>query len=304
MIEIRHLRYFQAVAEELHFGRAAARLHVAQPALSRQIQQLEEEVGTLLLKRSQRSVELTPAGALFLERTGKILAETARAAADARRVGTGEYGHLVVGFIHSSTYGLLPAILERFRHLYPDIHLDLQEMTMAEQFDALARGLIDIGLLRPLPAAPGIEIQPILEDPFLLAVPNGHPLAKAESVPLRRLAEEPLIMFTKAGSPLFHQRITRMLDTAGVSAQVVQHATQIHTVVGLVGAGMGVAIVPGTARNLRMAGVSFLAIEDRPEPVHVALAWRRNNETPAVRSLRQVALLVVEQMRQGRPVAS
>lgn len=301
MIEIRHLRYFQAVAEELHFGRAAARLHIAQPALSRQIQQLEEEIGTLLLKRTQRSVELTPAGALFLERTAKILAETARAAFDARRVGAGEYGHLVVGFIHSSTYGLLPAILERFRHLYPDIHLDLQEMTMAQQFDALARGLIDIGLLRPLPASSDIEILPILEDPFLLAVPNGHPLARSVSAPLRRLAEEPLIMFTKAGSPLFHQRITKMLEVAGVSAQVVQHATQIHTVVGLVGAGMGVAIVPGTARNLPMAGVSFLAIEDRPDPVHVALAWRRSNETPAVRSLRQVALLVVEQMRQGRP---
>lgn len=300
MIDIRHLRYFQAVAEDLHFGRAAARLCIAQPALSRQIQQLEEEVGTPLLRRTQRRVELLAAGTIFLERTNLILEEVARAAADARRVGNGEFGRLSVGFIHSSTYGLLPSIIERFRHLYPDIELELHEMPIAEQHVALTRGLIDVGLLRMQPAPRGLEIQPVMKDPFLLAVPVGHPLEKLEAVLLQTLAAESIIMFSKRESPLFHSRVMAMCERAGFTPRVAQHATQIHTVVGLVGAGMGIAIVPGTARNLRPRGVHFLEILDRPEPVHVALAWRRGEDTPAIRSFRQVTLLVVQQLQGGR----
>lgn len=296
MIDIRHLRYFQAVAEELHFGRAAARLCIAQPALSRQIQQLEEEVGTPLLRRTQRRVELLAAGTLFLERTNLILEEVARAATDARRVGNGEFGRLSVGFIHSSTYGLLPSIVERFRHLYPDIELELHEMAITEQHVALTRGRIDIGLLRPQPAPPDLEVQPVMEDPFLLAVPHKHPLAKLEAVLLRALAAESIVMFSKRESPLFHSRITEMCERAGFTPRVVQYATQIHTVLGLVGAGIGVAIVPGTGRNLHTRGVCFLEILDQPEPVHVALAWRRGKITPAIRSFRQVTLLVVQQL--------
>lgn len=297
MIEVRHLRYFRAVAEELHFGRAAVRLHVAQPALTRQIQRLEEEVGVLLLKRTQRSVELTPAGALFCERAKMILDEIAKAAIDARRVEAGEYGRLTVGFIHSSTYGLMPAVLERFRHMYPDVELDLREMTVTEQLDALVRGIIDVGLLRPGASDPRIAMVPILEEGFLLVVPKGHPLATAGSVRLEELARERFIMFSQKQSPLFHSRIMRMCEGAGFSPNVVQHATQIHTVLGLVGAGMGVAVVPETARNLHISGTRLLRIECAPDPVHVALAWRRDNETPAVRSFRQVALLIAQHVQ-------
>jgi len=300
MIEIRHLRYFKAVAEELHFGRAAARLHLAQPALTRQIQRLEEEVGVLLLKRTQRSVELTAAGALFLERATHILADLDKAAIDARRVAAGEYGRLTVGFIHSSSYSLMPAILERFRHLYPDVELDLREMTVGEQFEALARGAIDVGLLRPPSPDPRIETATILEEGFLLVVPKGHALADGGGVTLAQLAGEPFIMFSQRQSPLFHARIMRMCDRAGITPRIVQHATQIHTVLGLVGAGMGVAVVPETARNLHIPGTRFLAIDQPPEPVHVALAWRRGGETPALRSFRQVALLVAQQMQANR----
>lgn len=290
------MRYFQAVAEELHFGRAAARLHIAQPALSRQIQRLEEDIGVLLLRRTQRSVELMPAGALLLERATEILAEVARATADARRVGAGESGRLSVGFIHSSTYGLMPAILERFRHQYPDIELGLREMTIAEQNEALARGLIDVGLLRPPVGDSRIEVQVILEEQFLLAVPTGNALAGAAVVALERLAGEPFIMFSQQHSPLFYSRITSMCERTNFSPRVVQHATQIHTVLGLVGAGMGIALVPETARNLHMTGVTFLPLEDAPQPVHVALAWRREHETPAIQAFRQVAVLVARRM--------
>lgn len=296
MIDIRHLRYFQAVAEELHFGRAAERLCIAQPALSRQIQQLELEVGTPLLRRTRRRVELLAAGTLFLERANLILEEVARAANDARRIGDGEFGRLSVGFIHSSTYGLLPSIVERFRHLYPDIELELHEMPIAEQHVALTRGLIDVGLLRPQPAPPELEVHPVMEDPFLLAVPARHGLAKLDAVLLQSLAAEPLVMFSKRESPLFHTRISEMCERAGFAPKVAQYATQIHTVVGLVGAGIGIAIVPGTARNLHIRGVSFLEILDQPEPVHLALGWRRGKDTPAIRSFRQVTLLVVQQL--------
>ena len=299
------MRYFQAVAEELHFGRAASRLYIAQPALSRQIQQLEELVGTPLLRRTQRKVELLPAGQVFLERSNLILADIERAVVDARRTGAGECGRLSVGFIHSSTYGLLPSIIERFRHLYPDIDLELHEMAIADQHLALTRGIIDIGLLRPQPAPPELEVQPVLEDPFLVAVPLTHPLAKRRSVRLEELQGEPMVMFPHRGSPLFHSRIMAMCEAAGFTPRVVQQATQIHTVAGLVGAGIGLAIIPGTARNLQPRGVRFLEIADRPEPVHVALGWLRSKEDlPAVRSFRQVTLLVAQQMwaaRVGEP---
>jgi len=299
MVDIRHFRYFQAVAEELHFGRAAARLCIAQPALSRQIQQLEDEVGTPLLRRTQRRVELLAAGKVFLERTNLILDEVARAVVDARRTGEGQFGRLSVGFIHSSTYGLLPSIIERFRHLYPDIELELHEMPISEQHVALTRGLIDIGLLRPQPATPAdLEILPVMEDVFLVAVPHLHPLAGREAIHLKELAGEPMVMFPQRGSPLFHSRIMAMCERAGFTPNVVQQATQIHTVAGLVGAGIGLAIIPGTGRNLHPRGVRFLAILDRPEPVHVALGWLRSKEdTPAVRSFRQATLLVAQQLR-------
>lgn len=305
MIDLRHFRYFQAVAQELHFGRAAARLCIAQPALSRQIQQLEEEIGTPLLRRTQRKVELLPAGQVFLERSNLILAEVERAAVDARRTGAGEFGRLSVGFIHSSTYGLLPSIIERFRHLYPDIELELHEMPIADQHVALTRGVIDVGLLRPQPAPSEVEVQPVMEDPFLVAVPLAHRLARRRSVRLQELEGEAMVMFPHRGSPLFHSRIMAMCERAGFTPRVAQQATQIHTVAGLVGAGIGIAIIPGTARNLQPRGVHFLEIVDRPEPVHIALGWLRSKEDmPAVRSFRQVTLLVAQQLGPRRVVGA
>jgi DNA-binding transcriptional LysR family regulator len=293
MIDIRQLRYFQAVAEELHFGRAAARLAIAQPALSRQIQQIEQELGTPLLRRTQRRVELLPAGALLLERSRAIQQELARTLSDVRRTGTGELGRLALGFIHSSTYGLLPSIIGRFRQLYPAIELELHEMPITVQHAALLRGTIDVGLLRVQPAPAELEVVPVLADPFLLAVPASHPLAGRTRVRLRSVADEPFVMFTKSDAPLFHDRVEALCRQAGFAPRVVQHATQIHTVVGLVGAGLGVAVVPASGRNLHPRQVRFVQIADKAEPVHVALAWRRGHETPAMRSFRKVTQDVV-----------
>lgn len=296
MLETKQLRYFAAVAEELHFGRAATRLHIAQPALSRQIRKIEDHVGVRLFERTQRRVELTPAGKVLLTRAQHLIEGVTKAEQAARRADAGEIGTLVLGFIHSSTYGLLPGILQRFRHLRPDIQLDLREMSMAEQAHALARGSIDIGLTRPSMFSINVETLPIFKEGFLAAVPIHHPLASSASTPLSRLANEPFVLFPSRTSPLFNASIMRMCEKAGFVPQVAQTATQVHTVIGLVSANIGVAIVPATAKNLHIAGVAVLRIEDNPPPVHVVLAWARQHDTPVIRAFRDIALDVAQQL--------
>jgi DNA-binding transcriptional LysR family regulator len=210
-----------------------------------------------------------------------------------RRTGAGELGRLSLGFIHSSTYGLLPSIIGRFRKLYPGIELELHELPITAQHAALLRGTIDLGLLRVQAAPAELEVLPVLPDPFVLALPSRHPLAGRARVRLKEVAGDPFVMFGKAEAPLFHARVQAMCEQAGFAPRVVQHATQIHTVVGLVGAGLGVAVVPASGRNLHPRQVRFVQIIDKAEPVHVALAWRRGQETPAIRSFRKVTLEVV-----------
>lgn len=227
------------------------RLHIAQPALSRQVQKLEASLGVLLFKRSKRQVEMTVAGTVFLERTKQLLADLDKAAQDARRASTGEVGALVVGFIHSSTYWLLPTILDRFRNRYPDVTLELHEMTIREQQDALRRRSIDVGLLRPPLEDESIETEVILEEQFLLAVAQTHRLADRGHVILSDVAHEPFILFSSKRSALLRSRSLTLFQEAGFVPNGVQEATQIHTVVGLVSAGIGVALVPrGVAWHL------------------------------------------------------
>jgi DNA-binding transcriptional LysR family regulator len=300
MLEIRQLRYVQAVAEELHFGRAAARLHIAQPALSRQIQKIEGQTGAVLFSRTQRKVELTAAGRLMFERASAILSELQQLEIDVRRAGRGEIGRLTVGFIHSSTYGLLPRTLQRFRDLHPDVELDLREMGIADQVAALAQDKIDVGLSRPARYAPGVQTCTIMEEDFVVAVPAYHALASSSSTPLARLANEPFILFPRSSSPLFNTSILTMCDQAGFTPQAIQTATQVHTVVGLVSAGMGIAIVPATAKNMQVSGVAFLRIEEDPPPVKIVLAWRPTRDTPALLAFREIAMHVSKEFMEAQ----
>jgi len=304
MIDSRQLRYFTAVAEELHFGRAAARLHIAQPALSRQIQQIERQLDATLFTRTQRRVALTPAGWLLLERSQQILEALQKAEHDTRRAGRGEIGRITLGFLHSSTYGLLPGILQRFRNLYPDIDLDLREMHMHEQAEALAKGAIDLALTRPVRFAAGIASQTVLHEPFVVAVPARNELATVSSIRLARLAQERFVMFPQSTSPLFHRSILRMCEAAGFTPLVEQTATQVHTVIGLVSAAMGVAIVPATARNLQISGVAFLRIEDEPPPVSIVLAWQSERDHATLQAFRSVALQAARQLPGTLPASS
>jgi DNA-binding transcriptional LysR family regulator len=273
-MDLLRLKSFLVLADTLHFGRAAARLGIAQPHLSRRIRDLEAEIGVRLFTRSQRRVELTAAGVTLRLRATRILDEVEKAKVEARQVGTGAAGRLRIGFIHSSTYGMLPAIIRSFRTMRPAVMLDLVEMTMVEQVRALRAGDIDIGLLRSLPDVTDIAFETVLREPFRLAVPADHGFARRSAVSLRELSGQPLVMFPREASPLFHLRITAAFERAAVTPVIVQEATQIHTVMGLVAAGIGLALVPASAERLPRAGAVLIDLVDPPEPADVSVAWR------------------------------
>ncbi|MCS2609766.1 LysR family transcriptional regulator [Halomonas dongshanensis] len=289
MIETRLLKSFICVAEELHFGRAALRLHIAQPALTRQIKQLEEKLGVVLLERTQRKVILTSAGRHFYTRACQIIADIHYAASEVKRVNAGEAGLLSVGFIHSSTYGITPKVLRLFRDRYPEVELDLSEMTIADQIAGLQAEKLDVGILRPPISDIRLQTHTLCDETFILAVPASHPLAEHGIVALEKLKEERFILFSQHMSPLFYSRIIAMCERAGFVPRVAQQATQIHTVMGLISANMGISIVPSVARNLNMPEVSCLEIENAPPPVQVALAWRRSDESSILRAFRECA---------------
>jgi DNA-binding transcriptional LysR family regulator len=298
-MNLRHLRHFIAVAEELHFTHAADRLRIAQPALSRSIRMLEEELGVNLLERTQRRVRLTPAGRLYLDRAVRILQDIDRANEDVRRASAGEAGRLSIGFIHSSTYSVTPVILEHYRARYPDVELVLNEFTIWDQLTALKDNVIDVAILRPPVNDTGIDSFTFRSERFLIVVPQSHALARLQSASVSELRDVDWVFFSQQQSPLFHSRIIAMCERAGFAPRVSQYATQIHTVLGLVRAGIGVAVVPSVARNMTIPGIHFLEIEEKPAPVQIALAWRQADNSPTVAAFRQIVSGLVGQKAFG-----
>lgn len=292
-MDVGRLRSFLVLADELHFGRAAARLGIAQPHLSRRIQELERTTGARLFQRTQRQVELTPAGQAFAERVRSVLSSLDEAVAHARNVADGTGGRLRVGFIHSSTYALLPAILRSVRALRPGLAFDLREMTILAQVAALRVGEIDLGILRPLADMEGLAAETIFREPFRVAVPEDHALARRRRVRLAEIAREPFIMFPRETSPLFNARISAAFAAIGALPDVVQEATQIHTVLGLVRAGLGMALVPASAAGLAAPGIRLLDVEHAPDPVEVCVAWRADRGLPACHAFLAAAKQVI-----------
>src|SRR5579862_2892575 len=231
-MELRHLRYFIAVAEELHFGRAATRLCIAQPPLSQQIQQLEREVGFLLFHRTQRRVELTAAGQLFLDAAREALADLERAASAGRRVARGEVGWLGVGFVGTAAYVSLPAILSAFRERCPEVELTLRELVSAKQAQALHNRRIQVGLTRPAVQGEGLISELLIREPLIVALPEVHPLARFEqpplAVPLAALTDEPFVLFPRHPKPSYADFLLAVCDEAGFRPHVVQEAIEIH----------------------------------------------------------------------------
>ena len=282
-MDLRQLRYFVTVAEELHFGRAARRLAMTQPPLSQQIQALEEEIGVQLFARTRRSVMLTPTGQQWLPEVRRVLADAAALPGLAQRLARGEVGSLVLAFVSTADYGILPELLRHFRARHPEVQLQLREATSDVQLDALAEGTIDAGLvIRPqLPVMPhGFSYLPLVREPLVLAVPDGwRPRGGEGAAPpgqvwLREAAHEPLIIFPRRSAPAFYDIITGYYARDGLTPAIAQEAIQMQTIVSLVSAGMGVALVPASLCNLRRTGVSYLALRDAGPQIETGLVWR------------------------------
>ncbi|WP_326794697.1 LysR substrate-binding domain-containing protein [Streptomyces sp. NBC_01808] len=281
-MELRQLRYFVAVAEELHFGRAAGRLGIAQPALSQQIRKLETDLGVELLTRNRRRVALSPAGAAFLPEARETVARAARAARVARRTAAGELGRLALGFVGSATDELLPRAMPVLRARYPDLEVTLRESTSAEQVAALARGELDLGLLRPpSPLPAGLRTRLLTRERLVAALPVGHRLTRLPRLTAADLRGEPLVRFPRAEGAWMYDLITDYCrGDGGPPPEVAQEAVMMQTITALVAAGTGIALVPASQRTLARPGVAFRRLVAAPL-LDLVAAWPESCSSPA-----------------------
>jgi len=295
-MELRHLRYFVAVAEELHFGRAAERLHIAQPPLSRQIRDLEREVGTPLFERVARGVELTAAGHAFLPEARLTLAQAERARRTAQRAARGEIGRLRVGFVEAATYSaILPDVLGFFRMHLPDIGVSLFEMDTFQQAEALRDERIDLGILHSPPADADrwLRLEPVYADLMVAALPQTHRLVGRTRPALGDLAAESFVLFPRHVAPVLYDDIIARCRSVGFSPRVVQEAAGWHTLAGLVGAGVGVAFVPRSLAQLQRPGVTYRPVRGLSVEMGMSAVWKQGEKSPVrerfVTALRAVA---------------
>jgi DNA-binding transcriptional LysR family regulator len=288
-ISQRQIRYFVAVAEELHFGHAAKRLHISQPPLSQQIRLLESEIGVTLLRRTPRRVELTAAGQVFLEHARGILASSVEAVRAARLADSGIVGRLSIGFIHAATFTLLPEIISRFRRSAPMVELALSELGSDAQVDAIADRRLDCGLLRPPVANAAVSTRLLMSEPLVAALPAKHKLAGRTKIALNALAGEPMVIFTPHRSPLYGQVLSACL-TAGFQPRIVQEAMHITTIIGLVRSGLGVALLPQSASLMRMPGIRYLPLLYQGPRAETVLAWRANTQSPLLKGFLNAAV--------------
>jgi DNA-binding transcriptional LysR family regulator len=285
-MELRQVRYFVAVAEELHFGWAARRVHVAQPALSKQVMNLEHELGVRLLDRRGRKVELTEAGRVFLERARVVLEGVAEAELAAARAGSGETGRLTVGFTGMALYGAIPGIVKAFGERYPGVDLALREMRTPAMTEALLGRRLDIGFLHPPvgeTAGEALAVEGITSEPLIAAVPEGHELCGLPEVPLDRLAEERFVIVPRDEGPELHDRIMGTCHVSGVSPAVAnRNAPSQTTALGLVAAGVGVSLVWECMRSLGRSGVVYRPLVGQTPRMETALAWLRDDPSPVL----------------------
>lgn len=287
-IELRQLRYFVAVAEEKHFGRAATRLHMTQPPLSQTIQLLEAALGTPLFLRTKRSVALTPAGTALLPEAHRILQQASMLPDLVRRAASGESGSLSLSFVSTADYSVLPPLLREFREAHPLVQIELREATTDVQLEDLMQGRIDAGLLIPPlheKAKTELEYRTVLSEPLILAAPQGMKGLRGKSrMDLSAVADMPLIIFPRRIAPAFHDAILGCFRDAGLTPRIGQEAIQMQTIVGLVSAGMGIALVPQSVSNLKRPGVDYRPLSNNPPTVETGLAWRRDNMSPVLRT--------------------
>lgn len=304
-MELRHLRYFVAVAEEKHMTRAAERLGIQQPPLSMQIRALEQELDAQLFRRQPRGVELTEAGAAFLDRARAILDQVDRAVATTRRTARGEEGRVVVGFTSSAPFHpFVPRVLRAFREAAPLVSVVLEESGSSELVQGLYNEEIDAAFIRsPVADVVGLTVQPILEEKMLVALPTGHIFARRSSfsrsvlLPLSELAKETFVLYKRPGGPGLYDTIIAACKTAGFSPRVGQEAPRIISTLNLVAAGIGVSIVPASLQRLQMDGIVYRKLEDMPQlTAPLILACRRGENAAAVQRFIDLVRSTAEQI--------
>ncbi len=271
-MELRHFRYFVALAEELHFGRAARRLRIAQPPLSRQIKDLEDELGAPLFQRTRRTVTLTPVGQAFLPRAREVLATVDRAMLDVHRATRGELGSLSLGYVSSVAYSGLGPMLRAFRERFPDVHVRVRQLPPTEQLRALRARELDVGLVRIPFDDTGLQTAVIRRETLVAAIPSGHPLLAKSRIAIGELAGEPFVMFPRSASPPFHDFVIALCQSAGFSPLVAYEAPHVD-LLSLVSAGFGVSLVPSSTGESRREGLEVRPIVGSPRADLVAV-WR------------------------------
>ncbi|MCP2244333.1 LysR substrate-binding domain-containing protein [Lentzea aerocolonigenes] len=281
-MELRHLRYFVAVAEERHFGRAAERLHMAQPPLSQQIQQLEAELGVTLLHRTTRKVELTRAGAVYLERARTVLAAVDDAAEEARRVAAGLQGRLVVGCVGSATYSLLPALARALRDELPGVDFAFRgEMLAPDQLDALLARHIDLALLRPPVEHPAVRMSTVRRDRLIVALPEDHLLTRRKRLKIEDLEDVDLIVHASRGRSVMHGIVTALCREAGFTARIRHEVSETSTLVTFVASGLGVAVVPEPVAELGVPGTTYRPLAGKHD-IELVAAVRADDDSPVL----------------------
>lgn len=287
------------VAEELHFGRAAKRLFMTQPPLSRQIQLLERSLGVELFSRSNRQVRLTLAGQHFLRDARHVLTYTEQAGASARRLARGETGQLVLGFTAVSGYSLIPGLLEHAARALPDVGVELLEMVSGAQMEALAASMIDIGFVRRAVSGTGLDYRLVCSEPLMVAMSSHHPLAQQTKVAIADLDQQPFIMYSPDEGRYFYDCIAGLFAIAGVLPRYLHHLGQTHSVLGLVRAGLGLAIVPEASRELYPGHLQFRPLQDASPRAEIYMASRRDNDNPALAPFMQMAWAHFQQRDRG-----
>ncbi|APG17922.1 LysR family transcriptional regulator [Kosakonia radicincitans DSM 16656] len=290
-IELRHLRYFIAVAEELHFGHAAARLNISQPPLSQQIQLLEQQVGARLLARTNRSVALTAAGKQFLADSRQILGLVDEAAARAARLHQGETGELRIGFTSSAPFiKAVSDTLSSFRQRYPDVHIQTREINTREQIAPLNEGSLDLGLMRNTPLPETLAWEVILREPLLAMIHRDHPLAARKAVSLKELAQEPFVFFDPHVGTGLYDEILGLMRRYQLIPTITQEVGEAMTIIGLVAAGLGVSILPASFHRVQLNEIRWVPIIEADAVSEMWLVWAKHHEqgTAAARFKQQL----------------
>jgi DNA-binding transcriptional LysR family regulator len=283
-VDLRQLSYFVAVAEELSFSRGALRVHISQPPLSRQIARLEQDLGAKLLIRSSHEVILTEAGKALLVEARSLLAQSKTIGDVVRRAERGEAGSLRIGFVGSTIYTSLPTLLSQYRLLYPDVEVSVKQLTVARQTELLRSGDIDVGIIRQAIADTRLSTRSLFKEPFMAALPVHHRLAGREKVSLPSLAEERFVIFSREEAPAIHGQLSRMCEVAGFSPRIAQEAYPMSTVVGLVAAGVGIALVPASMQRLQVQGVVYRHLSGTTAKTEFFLAWRSDNNARTLKN--------------------